>query len=628
MKLTQELIENWVLNEATGEFHYTKVLDGKVTEDLFPYLRTIMQRMKEKGLAYPVGKKDGWWRAADIGVEEVHWWDTDGDIEDKIKFPLGINDYCHIPQPSLIICAGRYNAGKGHPLGTPILLDDGFVNIENVKVGDKVLTPSGERANIIGTYRRGIQSIYKFTFSDGTEIEVDQSHIWLVQPLYNRQKLTSKGHPNSNYGKWIFKTTEQIIQKTGLGDIYKHFISIPRTKPIKHFGYQLPMASCPPYLLGLLLGDGNLTGQGIRFSTQDQELLDYIESLGINLKYIGKYDYKLRLGEIRLPNNVKKLAHEKSIPRSYLLTFVYHRKALLAGLLDTDGWVDKQGNANFSTVSEQLAKQVSFLVESLGGRASISSQIKRYSYRGENREGRRAFNVYIRFKQFCPFRLKRKATLWKPYKKSLHRIISRIEYVGEKESICIATDSPEELYIAKDFIVTHNTAFAINTVYLNMDLWKDRLHFYVSEGAEMIGKKFDSIDGYIPKPPPWKTYRRTEHFADLIKKHPNDLHVIDYVRVNMEQSYAVSTDLFHIYNALGPEGIAIAMMQKPPGRKLAFGGAGTAFEPSLYISMDDGYLEFEKIKIPKILSYDPYSIKIRFSINKGVNFLNVHTEVE
>jgi len=46
-------------------------------------------------------------------------------------------------------------------------------------------------------------------------------------------------------------------------------------------------------------------------------------------------------------------------------------------------------------------------------------------------------------------------------------------------------------------------------------------------------------------------------------------------------------------------------MQKPPGnRKLAFGGASTAFEPVLYIGLDSngsntGWIGFEKIKLPR-----------------------------
>ncbi len=169
------------------------------------------------------------------------------------------------------------------------------------------------------------------------------------------------------------------------------------------------------------------------------------------------------------------------------------------------------------------------------------------------------------------------------------------------------------------------TALCINTVNMNLELWKDNIFFFVSENAEMMNSKFKALNSFIPTPPPFKMYRRTENFADVIQ--PNGLNIIDYLRVDMDRPYTASTDLFQIFNKLGKNGIAVVAMQKPPGRKLAFGGASTAFEPSLYISMDKGYLEFEKIKIPRLLTIDPYSMKIRFKIEKGVNFLDIHEEI-
>ena len=71
-----------------------------------------MIRCKKKGLAYPVGGKDGYWRPADNTLEEIQWWESEGIKEDILLLPLNINNYCIIPKPSLIIVAGKYNAGK------------------------------------------------------------------------------------------------------------------------------------------------------------------------------------------------------------------------------------------------------------------------------------------------------------------------------------------------------------------------------------------------------------------------------------------------------------------------------------------------------------------------------------
>jgi hypothetical protein len=620
-ELTQADIENWIQYEATGKFHYTKVKDGVIDPKLYPQLRVMMHRAKEKGLAYPVDGKDGWWRPADKSLEELVWWDGGNEIGENIILPLEMNKYCYIPRPSLIIYTGMYNAGKGHPYDTPILTDDGFIPIGEVSVGDFLFTPEGKRTRITGLYPRGEQDVYKFTFTDGASVEVDSGHLWKVQTMYQRMKRTGRGNPNGTYKKWLLMETSEIIQRFGIGDIPSARLQIPRTKPIEHFGFQ-GLAKFPPYFLGLLLGDGSLTQAGVRFSTCDSEIIEYLNTIGVTATYTGHNNYKLRLGKHRLPHGLKCLAKDKFVPRNYLLGSISKRKQLLRGLLDTDGYV-KDSQVYFYSVSKQLAEDVRFLVESLGGRANILSKIPTYDYGGEKRIGQRCYIVQIGISNFCPFKLKRKAQIWKPKRKSLNRTLKRIDYIGKKSTICLSIEDEGGLYLSKDFIVTHNTALCINTVNLNLELWENKLDFYVSEGAEMMKAKFETLNSFIPKPPPFKTYRRTGNFADVID--PDHLSIIDYLRVDMNKPYEIGSKLFEIFNKL-KTGIAVVAMQKPPGeRKLAFGGASTAFEPSLYLGMDRGSLGFEKIKVPKMLDTDPYSLKITFKISKGVNFFDVHT---
>lgn len=173
------------------------------------------------------------------------------------------------------------------------------------------------------------------------------------------------------------------------------------------------------------------------------------------------------------------------------------------------------------------------------------------------------------------------------------------------------------------------SCFALNTVALNIPKWGGYLDFYVSEGAEMIKPKFARLG--ITEAPTFRTYRRTENFADVIE--PDNLSVIDYLRVDMTQTYAVSDKLFEIFNKLNT-GIAVVAMQKPPGeRKLAFGGASTAFEPSLYVAMESngsnmGWVGFEKIKIVKGYGgVDPYNLKINYRIRGGVEFYDIHNQI-
>jgi len=168
------------------------------------------------------------------------------------------------------------------------------------------------------------------------------------------------------------------------------------------------------------------------------------------------------------------------------------------------------------------------------------------------------------------------------------------------------------------------TAFCLNVVNLNIEKWEDRpINLFCSEGLEQLKWKFGQMQPAVPIPPPFKVYRRLDNFADVIE--PDGLNVVDYLRTDMEDPKVVAQRLFEINKKLGPNGVAVVAMQKPRGRKIAFGGESTAWEPALYVAVDKGrskgesVLEFEKIKAPRALDYDPYMAKIYFSISRGVN---------
>ena len=52
------------------------------------------------------------------------------------------------------------------------------------------------------------------------------------------------------------------------------------------------------------------------------------------------------------------MRRQKFIPADYLTASRAARLRLLAGLLDTDGWVEKWGSIRFATCSQRLAHDV------------------------------------------------------------------------------------------------------------------------------------------------------------------------------------------------------------------------------------------------------------------------------
>jgi replicative DNA helicase len=132
--------------------------------------------------------------------------------------------------------------------------------------------------------------------------------------------------------------------------------------------------------------------------------------------------------------------------------------------MDTDGWVERWGSMRFCSTSERLAMDVAGLVRSVGGWCSVHRRTTTYRYRGTKKTGRPAFVCNIHHAE--PGALVRLSTKrsrlpaaprrrWRP-------VFTAIEPVRMAEAQCIAVTHPSGLYLTDDYVVTHNTAFALS----------------------------------------------------------------------------------------------------------------------------------------------------------------------
>jgi hypothetical protein len=134
-----------------------------------------------------------------------------------------------------------------------------------------------------------------------------------------------------------------------------------------------------------------------------------------------------------------------------MFTTAENRLALLQGLMDTDGTVKaaSTGTSEYSTLSENLAKSVQFLCQSLGGRSSLNQRA----------DGAYIVSVVSLPEGIVPFFCVRKKDLYNQFRskpQSGRRSIVNIALVGKKEAKCISLDTIEGLYLTNDFIITHN----------------------------------------------------------------------------------------------------------------------------------------------------------------------------
>lgn len=372
-----------------------------------------------------------------------------------------------------------YMRGRAQPLTSQVLTPTGFVPIGSVRVGDYVMGSNGHPSVVLGVYPQGTKPIYRMRFTDGVQTRCCGEHLWAVATRDDKRR----GKPLR-----VLETREMI---GNLRAAHYHRYELPLlSQPVQFPAREVPI---DPYALGLLLGDGCLTGATTpSFATADAELATSLQAAlpESTVRHKGGVDYTLNtLGCPRGPvaNPVSVAIRElglwgtrsgtKFVPHDYLYNTPDVRIAVLQGLLDTDGGPVTQAGRScrvqYCTTSPQLRDDVLFLTRSLGGvgywRTREAAGRKPGRANGRPVEYRAdAFVLDLRFPAgIDPFRLSRKAEKYqsggggRPM-----RYVEAIEPDGVEETVCISVSAADSLYVTDDFILTHNT---LNNACIIMD---------------------------------------------------------------------------------------------------------------------------------------------------------------
>ena len=372
-----------------------------------------------------------------------------------------------------VLVADEPGLGKFCRNGTLVLTPDGYQKIEKLSVNDLVIGSDGLPHKVTGVYPQGKMPIVRFGLTDGTNVMCSWDHLWTVEEMKQVGPQRKRTWVTNTY------TTQELKDKgikTGVEE--RRRFRLPRIEPVEFTDE--PFTDLDPYLYGILLGDGCLS-HGANLST-DHAIIDALRpifdeygcvpKLYKNKGYSGDYGLNGFTWKIKELGLLGSRAETKCIPRRLMLSRSVDRIALLQGLLDTDGThVEGRGKATptieYGTVSKKLAHQVKFIVESLGGTASIATKMPTYTYQGEDRIGQKFYRMALALpSEIVPFRLKRKLEKWtsrtrfEPY-----RYIESIEATGkDEEATCISIDSPDHLYAIEHCILTHNTLQAMASV--------------------------------------------------------------------------------------------------------------------------------------------------------------------
>ncbi|KKL04066.1 hypothetical protein LCGC14_2619800, partial [marine sediment metagenome] len=368
-----------------------------------------------------------------------------------------------------------------------------FKNIEELKVGEKVLSPQQNGSYLFAKIKK-ICCWYSLENYDVFELRRNKKKLYscsynhLIPVNYRRKNgrlsirhITARNY--SRYGKAGFK-----LKATS-----NSCFPIPNFENRKN-------CKIEPYSLGVWLGDGHFRrsrifhtisesfrrrghnkkiknekivyerSRDLGITTMDEEIINEVSKFykyrrinqkkGGNLAKTYRYSPHKDFGSILSKYGIEgKGSGEKFIPKEALLSDIEYRKRLLAGLIDTDGYLSKGDGYSITTKSKKLAEDIYFLIHTLGGRGNIrkiKKGIKKLNFVGTYYD----ISFYLG-KIDIPILLKRKQRDNKFFYLSANRrcIDVRSTKPGMVYGIDISGES--KWYVTDNFMVTHNSSFSI-----------------------------------------------------------------------------------------------------------------------------------------------------------------------
>ena len=349
--------------------------------------------------------------------------------------------------------------GKAEYLGNLVPTPQGYRRFGDLKVGDYVFGSDGKPTEIIQVHPTIEDYGYIVKASDGSFGTFHENHTFVVG------EFTGSGR---------YEAELSVGEMSSKGVKFDRALTKGRTKAtnpgVSRFALQEPPClygvdrglAIDPYVLGFWLGDGDSDCGRVTINAADfQEVKTFLSIESAKQQWnTRRTAVRVTVPGLKPKLRVCGLLGDKHIPEVYLRASEESRRALLQGLMDSDGHIETIGvRAEYCTTSESLAMGVQELLFSLGYRPRMQV--------GEAKLNGRAVSpkYRIRFRpqpDNLPARLSRKLGRIKPAKKAMQprtiKSITRTETPILMRCITVAAEDGQYLTGTSHW-VTHNSPF-------------------------------------------------------------------------------------------------------------------------------------------------------------------------
>lgn len=326
-----------------------------------------------------------------------------------------------------------------------VLTPNGFKKHGDLIKGDFVFHPSGRKIKVLNNIPQPEPATLKVTLTDGSSVVVHPNHEWTVT---DRKKTTS--------GKMFTYETREMIGNEWMG---------VKGKRGSRARFQLPHNSVvnfperktivDPYTFGYWIGNGTTDdNKQITFNPATyEEVLEHIP-----YKPTSTYWHNITgVPRMRFDDLPRVKFDKKYIPDEYIFNSEEKRREFLAGLIDSDGFIDKKtGRVVFTNTNKNVIDSVNILLRTLGyypNTQEVEPAISTSGIVGKKKVYTLDF-VVLDGKKVSKIKQKNIPRL----PKIRRRAIAQIEEVKGGVGNCIEVDSKDGLYlVTENLIPTHNS---------------------------------------------------------------------------------------------------------------------------------------------------------------------------